>query len=107
MNTRTPTTHPESHSHLRVLDGGLSAAGWQEDEPAGLLDPAWLADQLAEAARLCDDLDHAGLRVTFAADPAGGRVRAFVTDDAGLRAEELALVDAVSPTNIRMSGAAG
>jgi hypothetical protein len=107
MTTRTPTTNHDAHSHLRVLDGGLAATARQEDEPAERLDATSLAAEIAAAARLCDELEQDGLQITFAKDPAGGRIRAYVMDAAGHRAQDLSLAQVVSPEHLRMMGASG
>lgn len=104
----TPTPHSDNHERpqLRVLQGGLAA--WQEDEPVSALDATRLAAEIAAAARLCEELEQGGLRITFDTDPAGGRVRARVMDDAGQPSRDLALGEVVSPTNLRpLTGAAG
>lgn len=107
MTTRTPTTHHDAHPHLRVLDGGLTAAARQEDELAELLDATSLAAEMAAAARFCDELEQDGLRITFDEDPAGGRIRAYVTDAAGQIAQDLSLSNVVSPNHLRVLGAQG
>lgn len=108
MDTRTPT-HDDEYPQLRVLPGGLdSASGWQEDEPADPLDAIRLAAEIAEAARLCDELEQDGLRITFERDPAGGRMRARVIDAAGQPAQDLPLEQVCSPDHLRLlTGAAG
>lgn len=107
MDTRTPT-HEDERPQLRVLPGGLGSAGaWQEDEPACPLDATRLAAEIAEAARLCDELEQDGLRITFEHDPAGGRVRARVMDAAGQSARDLPLEQVCSPAHLRLlTGAA-
>lgn len=103
MKRRTPSHH-DAHPHLRVLEGGLAAAR-QEDEPAELYDALRLEAEIAAAAQLCDDLEQDGLRITFERDPAGGRVRVRVMDDAGRSAGDLPLAQVVSPDHLRDLGA--
>ncbi len=71
-----------------------------EDDPAARWTPDRLAAEMAAAADLCDMLDDAGLRITFDADPLGGRVRARVMDAAGRAASELSLAHVVNPTDL-------
>lgn len=104
MTTRTPTHH-DAYPHLRVLEGGL-ASPRQEDDPADLYDAARLEAEIEAAARLCDQLEQDGLRITFKRDPAGGRVRACVMDDAGQPARDLPLAQVISPDHLRHLGAA-
>ncbi|MEH3053338.1 MAG: hypothetical protein PGN13_04920 [Patulibacter minatonensis] len=106
MTTRTPTQDHERPHSLRVLEGGLSCAARQEDEPAELLDALRLEAEIAAAARLCDELEQDGLRISFDRDPDGGRVRVRVMDDAGHAASELSLAQVVSPDHLRLMGAA-
>ncbi len=103
MTTRTPTHH-DAYPHLRVLEGGL-ASPRQEDEPADLYDAVRLEAEIEAAARLCDQLEQDGLRITFERDPAGGRVRVRVMDDAGQSAHDLPLAQAISPDHLRHLGA--
>lgn len=108
MTTRTPTTHDDERPRLRVLEGGLSLTGRQEDEPADALDATRLRAEMDAAASLCDQLEQDGLRISFDTDPAGGRVRVRVMDAAGSRAQELPLAHVVSPTHLTpLTGAAG
>lgn len=107
MNTRTPLTDAERYPPLRVLEGGRSPRARQEDEPAALLDSAWLADEMAAAARLCDALEGCGQRITFCADPSGGAIRAQVIDEEGRLASELALAEVVSPAALVLTMGGG
>ncbi len=103
MTARTPTHH-DAHPYLRVLDGGLASA--RQDDPADLYDAVRLEAEIEAAARLCDQLEQDGLRITFERDPAGGRVRARVMDDAGQPARDLPLAQVISPDHLRHLGAA-
>ena len=95
--TRTPTTDTAARSHLRVLEGGLASDATQEDEPVLARDLARLEEEMAAAALLWDLLEQEGLQVTFDEDPAGGPVRAHVTDDAGRFSRRLSLLHVVDP----------
>ncbi len=98
--------HPRPHS-LRVIEGGLSSASRQEDDPADVQDALRLEAEIAAAARLCDELEQDGLRISFDRDPDGGRVRARVMDDAGRFADDdLDLWQVISPDHLRLMGAA-
>ena len=106
MTTRTPThDHQRSHS-LRVLEGGLSSPARQEDESAELFDEIRLEAEIAAAARLCDQHEQDGLRISFDRDPVGGRVRARMMDDAGTPTD-LALWQVINPDHLRLMGATG
>lgn len=73
---------------LRVLDGGLTTERQLQDDTADRTARARLADEIAEAARLCDRLEESGLSVAF---ELGGpeRVRVCVRDEEGARVLEL------------------
>ena len=73
MTGRTTPTPHRSHG-LTVLDGGLlhdDAA--PQDELGEILDAAWLAHEIAEAAALCERLEAAGRRVSFELPGNGSR----------------------------------
>ena len=92
---------------LRVLDGGLRAGHQLEDETADRAARRRLADEIEEAARLCDRLEESGLRVAF---ELGGpeRVRVCVRDEEGASIQELPLPYASDVARLmELSGIAG
>jgi hypothetical protein len=82
-----PTNERQLRSPLRVLDGGLTTNRLQDDT-ADRQARARLAEEIAEAARLCDRLEDVGLRIAF---ELGGpeRVTVSVTDDRGRAIDDL------------------
>ncbi len=84
----SPTKETQHVSALRVLDGGLTTGRQLQDDPADALARDRLYEEIAEAARLCDRLEDAGLRVAF---ELGGseRVTVSIRDEAGAPVQEL------------------
>jgi hypothetical protein len=84
----SPTKGSQHVSNLRVLDGGLTTERQLQDETADALARDRLAEEIAEAARLCDRLEDAGLRVAF---ELGGpkRVQVAIRDTEGATVQEL------------------
>jgi hypothetical protein len=82
-----PTNETQRRSPLRVLAGGLSH-DQRQDDTADRTARARLAEEIAEAARLCDRLEDSGLRIAF---ELGGpeRVRVSVKDLRGSRIDQL------------------
>lgn len=93
-------------STLRVLDGGLTTERQLQDDTADALARDRLAEEIAEAARLCDRLETDGLRIAF---ELGGpeRVRVSVRDEEGLDVRDLAVRDATDVARLmQLSGIA-
>lgn len=84
----SPTKETQHVSTLRVLDGGLTTGRQLQDDTADALARDRLAEEIAEAARLCDRLEDAGLRVAF---ELGGpeRVKVSVRDELGTAVTDL------------------
>ncbi|MBJ7473277.1 MAG: hypothetical protein JHD16_18360 [Solirubrobacteraceae bacterium] len=73
MTGRTTSLRDATHG-LTVLDGGLAdAPRFMLDEHDAHLGAAWLAQEMAEAARLCDQLEAEGTRIAF--EPRGNGER--------------------------------
>lgn len=107
MTGRTTPTLTPQHA-LRVLEGGLTTHQRLLDDADDFVSPARLAEEIAEAARLCDRLEADGLRVAFELSEGGPGVRVSVRDDHGHDVRQLDSRDATDVARLkRLSGIGG
>ena len=96
-----PTPATRLASPLRVIDGGLTLERRLKDESVDRAARERLADEIAEAARLCDRLEADGLRVAFEPGGPGEGVRVSVRNEHGHDVCQLALRDTTDLDRLR------